>query len=253
MPFAAFLDRKGKYFIEKHPISIVPSIGILSLLDQMPKDFSKNSLVIGNPTTPHSKDTLSFAEKEAQTIVAPLLKTFPEKILLQEKATVQSVLEGMRDAHWIHLACHGLTDTKPEEKLDPHSVFEGLFKLAPDESHSRGYLHAQEIASLTLRTELVFMSACFSGRGKLHEEGSVGPVWSFLAAGALSTVATYWQLRDSDLTLQMVDAFYRHLLGIETEKLNKAQALQKAMLVGIKQKREKPHLWGAFFLSGLHE
>ncbi|KIC74331.1 hypothetical protein DB44_AL00250 [Candidatus Protochlamydia amoebophila] len=253
IPFAAFLDKEGKYFIEKHPISIAPSMGILKLLDEIPKEFSENSLVIGNPTTPYPKDKLSFAEKEAQTIVSPLLKTFPEKLLLQEKATVQSVLEGMRNARWIHLACHGSTGTKSEEKLDPHSVFEGLFKLAPDEEHIQGYLHAQEIAALTLRTELVFMSTCFSGRGKLHGEGSVGPVWSFLAAGALSTVATYCELRDSNLTLQMVDTFYRHLLGIGLEKLNKAQALQKAMVMAIEQKRDKPHLWGAFFLSGLHE
>ncbi|MBS4164954.1 Uncharacterized protein PRO82_002296 [Candidatus Protochlamydia amoebophila] len=253
IPFAAFLDKEGTYLIEKHPISIAPSIGILKLLDEIPKNFSENSLVIGNPTTPQSKDKLPLAEKEAQTIVAPLLKTTSERILLQDSATVQHVVERMRDARWIHLACHGLTGTKPEEKLDPHSVFEGLFKLAPDESHSRGYLHAQEIASLTLRTELVFMSACFSGRGKLHGEGSVGPIWSFLAAGALSTVATYCELRDSDLTLQMVDTFYHHLLGIGLEKLNKAQALQKAMVMAIEQKRDKPHLWGAFFLSGLHE
>ncbi|KIC74344.1 CHAT domain-containing tetratricopeptide repeat protein [Candidatus Protochlamydia amoebophila] len=253
IPFAAFLDKEGKYFIEKHPISIAPSIGILKLLDEIPKDFSENSLVIGNPTTPHPKDSLPFAEKEAQAIVAPLLKTTPEKTLLQDSATVQRVLEGMRDARWIHLVCHGSTGEKPEEKLDPHSVFEGLFKLAPEQKNPNGYLHAQEIAVLRLRTELVFMSACFSGRGKLHGEGSVGPVWSFLAAGALSTVATYWRLPDSDLTIQMVDTFYRHLLGIEMEKLNKAQALQKAMIMAIRQKREQPHLWGAFFLSGLHQ
>ncbi|MBS4163427.1 Uncharacterized protein PRO82_000729 [Candidatus Protochlamydia amoebophila] len=253
IPFAAFLDKEGIYLIEKHPISITPSVGILKLLDEIPKNFSENSLVIGNPTTPHLKDTLPLAEKEAQAIVAPLLKTTLERTLLQDNATAERVLEGMQDARWIHLACHGSTGAKPEEKLDPHSVFEGLFKLAPDEEHIQGYLHAQEIVPLTLRTELVFMSACFSGRGKLHREGSVGPVWSFLAAGALSTVATYWRLPDSDLTLQMVDTFYRHLLGIEAEKLNKAQALQKAMLLAIEQKREKPHLWGALFLSGLHE
>ncbi|MBS4164951.1 Uncharacterized protein PRO82_002293 [Candidatus Protochlamydia amoebophila] len=253
IPFAAFLDKEGNYLIEKHPISIAPSIGILKLLDEIPKNFSENSLVIGNPTALHLKDKLPLAEKEAQTIVAPLLKTTPEKILLQDSATAQCVLEGMRDARWVHLACHGSTGTKPEKKLDSHSVFEGLFKLAPEQENHNGYLHAQEIASLTLRTELVFMSACFSGRGKLHREGSVGPVWSFLAAGALSTIATYWRLPDSDLTLQMVDTFYRHLLGIEVEKLNKAQALQKAMLMAIRQEREQPHLWGAFFLSGLHE
>nr|WP_249274784.1 CHAT domain-containing protein [Candidatus Protochlamydia amoebophila] len=252
IPFAAFLDKEGTYLIEKHPISIAPSIAVLKLLDEIPKIFSENSLVIGNPTTPHSKDTLPLAEKEAQTIVAPLLATSPERTLLQDSATAERVLEGMRDARWIHLACHGSTGAK-QEKLDLHSVFEGLFKLAPDEEHIQGYLHAQEIVPLTLRTELVFMSACFSGRGKLHREGSVGPVWSFLAAGALSTVATYWRLPDSNLTLQMVDTFYRHLLGIEVKKLNKAQALQKAMLLAIEQKRDKPHLWGAFFLSGLHK
>ncbi|KIC74348.1 CHAT domain-containing protein [Candidatus Protochlamydia amoebophila] len=253
IPFAAFLDKEGTYLIEKHPISIAPSMGILKLLDEIPKVFSENSLVIGNPTTPHSKDALPLAQKEAQTIVAPLLATTPERTLLQDSATTQRVLEGIRDARWIHLTCHGSTGAKPEEKIDPHSVFEGLFKLAPDEEHIQGYLHAQEIASLTLRTELVFMSACFSGRGKLHREGSVGPIWSFLAAGALSTIATYWRLPDSDLTLQMVDTFYRHLLGTGVEKLNKAQALQKAMLLAIEQEREQPHLWGAFFLSGLHE
>ncbi|KIC74342.1 CHAT domain-containing protein [Candidatus Protochlamydia amoebophila] len=234
VPFAAFLDKEGTYFIEKHPISIAPSIGILKLLDEIPKDFSKNSLVIGNPTTPHPKDSLPFAEKEALTIVAPLLATTSEKTLLQDNATAQHALGRMRDARWIHLACHGSTGEKPEEKLDPHSVFEGLFKLAPEQENPNGYLHAQEIAALRLRTELVFMSACFSGRGKLHGEGSVGPVWSFLAAGALSTVATYWRLPDSDLTLQMVDTFYRHLLGTGVEKLNKAQALQKAMLMAIR-------------------
>ncbi|WP_075883643.1 CHAT domain-containing tetratricopeptide repeat protein [Candidatus Protochlamydia sp. W-9] len=251
IPFAAFLDQGGAYLIEKHPLSIAPSIGILKLLDEIPKDFSKNSLVIGNPNT--SEPGLKFAEEEAQTTVAPLLETAPEKILLQDKATVQRAVEGMPDARWIHLACHGSTSESPEEKLDPHSVFEGLFKLAPEQENPNGYLHAQEIAKLALRAELVFMSACFSGRGKLHGEGSVGPVWSFLAAGALSTVATYWRLPDTELTLEMVKTFYRHLLGIEVEKLNKAQALQKAMLVGIEQAKERPDRWGAFFLSGLYE
>ncbi|WP_042279913.1 CHAT domain-containing tetratricopeptide repeat protein [Candidatus Protochlamydia sp. R18] len=251
IPFAAFLDKEGTYLIEKHPLSIAPSIEVLTLLDQLPKVFPKDSLVIGNPIT--SERSLKFAEKEAQTIVAPLLETAQEKILLQDKATVHGVVGGMVDARWIHLACHGSTGKKLDEKIDPHSVFEGLFKLTSDEEHPQGYLYAQKIAMLSLRAELVFMSACFSGRGKPHGEGIVGPVWSFLAAGALSTIATYWRLPDTELTLQMVEAFYRHLLGIGMEKLNKAQALQKATLVGIEQARERPDRWGAFFLSGLYE
>jgi CHAT domain-containing protein/tetratricopeptide (TPR) repeat protein len=251
VPFAAFRDSEGKYLIEKHPLSIAPSIQVLHLLNQLPKGFSPTSLVIGNPTTPHPKEALAFAEKEAKEIVAPLLHTPIEKILAHQAPTVTRTLEEACQVCYIHLACHGVTNEDSKDKPDPHSVFEGLFKLAPDEKHPNGYLHSQEIASLSLQANLVFMSACFSGRGRVQREGSIGPIWSFLAAGALSTVATYWRLPDSELTLQIVEAFYRHLLGRNAEKLNKARALQQAMLKGIEKERENPHKWAAFFLSGL--
>jgi tetratricopeptide (TPR) repeat protein len=248
LPFAAFQDKEGKYLIEKHPISIAPSIKVLQLLDQIPKTFFETSLLVGNPITPDPQaNNLQLTEKEVVNIIAPLLKTPSNQVLVQHHSTVTRFIEEITHARWIHLACHGL----PEEKLDPHSVFEGLFKLAADREHLNGYLYAQEIAFLSLRTELVFMSACHSGRGKIQREGSIGPIWSFLAAGALSTVATYWPLPETELTLQMVETFYRHLLGIGVEKLNKAQALQRAMLMAMEKERDKPRQWGAFFLSGL--
>ncbi len=205
-------------------------------------------------STQTKDNNLSFTEKEARDFVAPLLCN--PTILTQQTATAEAAIQQMIQARWIHLACHGITGEKPEEKLDPHSVFEGFFKLAFDSSRplnekNKGYLYAQKIASLSLHTDLVFMSACHSGRGKIQREGSIGPIWSFLAAGALSTVATYWPLPETELTLQMVETFYRHLLGVGVEKLNKAGALQKAMLMAMEKERDKPRQWGAFFLSGL--
>ncbi|MGR3973363.1 MAG: CHAT domain-containing protein, partial [Candidatus Rhabdochlamydia sp.] len=138
-------------------------------------------------------------------------------------------------------------------KPDPHSVFEGLFKLAIDDNHPLGHLHAQEIASLSLKADLVFMSACHLGRGNLKQEGSIGPIWSFLGSGAKSTIASYWPLPDGHTTVKMVDTFYRHYLGIGTPKLNKAKALQQAVLMAMKTERDKPRQWGSFFLSGLIE
>ena len=249
IPFAAFRDKEGKYLIQKHPISIAPSLKVLQLLDQFPKEFPQNSLVVGNPTTPNPKEALKLSGEEAEKVVAPLLKTPEENILLKEKAVVSEIIKRISQAQWIHFACHGEAD----KKLDPHSVFEGILKLGKDENHPNGYLYAQEISSLFLHASLVFMSACFSGRGKLQEEGSIGHIWSFLAAGALSTIATHWRLPESDLTVEMVKTFYSHLLGIGTKKLNKAQALQKAILLGIEKDRENPHRWGAFFLSGLNQ
>ncbi|CAM0117417.1 hypothetical protein RSOCI_03595 [Rhabdochlamydiaceae symbiont of Dictyostelium giganteum] len=251
LPFGAFYHAKeDKYLIEKYPVSIAPSIQVLSLLDQLPKEFSDQALLVGNPLTPKKEeDNLSYAESEIRQTLAPLMEPFSQQIFTQETATVDNIFKYAPLAKWIHIACHGLSNQKPPG--DPHSVFEGFFKLAPDEKHPSGELHAKEVNSLVLRADLVFMSACHLGRGNLQKEGSIGPIWSFLGAGALSTIASYWPLPEGKITVQMVDAFYRHYLGIGTVKLNKAKALQQAVLMAMKIERNKPRQWGAFFLSGL--
>ncbi|MGZ3633797.1 MAG: CHAT domain-containing protein, partial [Parachlamydiaceae bacterium] len=260
LPFAAFRAPDGKYLIQKHPLSIAPSIHALYLLDELSSQresaHSENCLIIGNPKLddPDFKD-LTIGEKEAQEVGA-LLKAKAEDMLLGEKmtpsgiqATSSAFLEKAPQARWIFASCHGEANSKPE--FDPHSVFEGHLKFSPDLQHPHGNLHSQQISQLDLKAELVFLSACYSGTGKIQQEGVIGNVWSFLSAGASSVVATYWPLAEDELTKEMVLCFYRHLLGIDTPKLNKAQALQKAMIYGIEKKPLRFDQWGAFFLSGL--
>jgi CHAT domain-containing protein/Tfp pilus assembly protein PilF len=247
LPFAAFRDPKGSYLIERYSIRFVPSMQTLQVLGHHPDDFAPSSLVVGNPTTPNPTDMLLLAEREA-ILVGDLLKTPPERVLLREKPTVSLVLQEMEKSRWIHFACHGLTGEKPEERLDPHSVFGGLLKLTPDPEHLQGHLYAQELVRFNLKTELVFLSACYSGTGKLQKEGNIGLVWSFLAAGALSTIATYWPLPESETTVQVVETFYQ---GVLLGKLSKAKALRKALLKAIEKERENLRVWGAFFLTGL--
>ncbi|MGR3973088.1 MAG: CHAT domain-containing protein [Candidatus Rhabdochlamydia sp.] len=253
LPFGAFYDEKeNKYLIENYPVSVAPSIEVLSLLDQLPQNISKEALLLGNPTTLEKElDELKLAEKEVHTIVAPLLGLSQDQVFIQEQATPMSVLDNASSAQLIHIACHGVAQQKPLEKPDPHSVFEGLFKLAPDEKHPLGHLHAEEIAAMSLKADLIFMGACHLGRGNLKQEGSIGPVWSFLGAGAKSTIASYWPLPEGETTVKMVETFYKHYLGIDTPKLNKAKALRQAVLLAMKTERNQPRQRGAFFLSGL--
>ncbi|MGR3973217.1 MAG: CHAT domain-containing protein, partial [Candidatus Rhabdochlamydia sp.] len=255
LPFGAFYNKdEDKYLIENYPISVAPSIEALYLLDELPKNSSQEALLMGNPTTPKKElNELKLAEKEVCIIVAPMLGLSQDEVFIQEKATPMCVVDKAPHARIIHIACHGVIYQKLFEKHDPNSVFEGLFKLAPDEKHSMGHLHAKEIAEMSLKADLVFMSACHLGRGNLKEEGSVGPVWSFLGAGAKSTIASYWPLPEGDMTVKMVETFYKHYLGINTPKLNKSKALQQAILMAMKIDRDKPRQWGAFFLSGIIE
>ncbi len=251
IPFGAFKDGDG-FLIQKHAISMIPSLQVMQLLDQSPQTTSQASVLIGNPTTPVPKlNKLSLAEKEVQTCVAPYLKTQPDQVIIGAEATVSRVFKEMPEVRWIHLACHGFAQETETDKLDKHSVFEGHFTLARDESHPNGFMHAEQISTLALKAELVFMSACESGRGRLQREGSVGHIWSFLAAGAQSTVATYWNLPENQTTLDMVDLFYRHLMGIGVDKMSKARALQQTIKVAIEKNPRNVHQWGAFFFSGI--
>ncbi|MGR3973170.1 MAG: tetratricopeptide repeat protein [Candidatus Rhabdochlamydia sp.] len=255
LPFGAFYNQKKDfYLIEKYPISVAPSLKVLSLLDELPKDLGHEVLLMGNPTTLDKEiDALPLAEKEVRDTIAPMLGITENLVLIHEKATPKYVLNQASSAKIVHIACHGIAHQKPLEKPDPNSVFEGLFKLAPDDEHSMGHLHAEEIASMNLKTDLVFMSACHLGRGNLKKEGSIGPVWSFLGSGAKSIIASYWPLPEGEITVKMVETFYHHYLGIDTPKVNKAKALQQAVLMAMKTERNKPRQWGAFFLSGLIE
>ncbi|MGR3973789.1 MAG: tetratricopeptide repeat protein [Candidatus Rhabdochlamydia sp.] len=255
LPFGAFYNEKeDQYLIENYPVSVAPSMGVLSLLDELPQHDSGEVLLMGNPVTLEKEvDELKLAEKEVSDILAPLLGLSKDEVFIQERATPMCVLVNASQAKLVHIACHGVAHQKPLEKPDPHSVFEGLFKLAIDADHPLGHLHAAEIASMSLKADLVFMSACHLGRGNLKKEGSIGPVWSFLGAGAKSVIASYWPLPEGDLTVKMVETFYQHYWGIGTPHLNKAKALQQAVVMAMAIERDKPRQWGSLFLTGLIE
>ncbi|KAM9994453.1 hypothetical protein ACTFIZ_012924 [Dictyostelium cf. discoideum] len=159
--------------------------------------------------------------------------TSKEALLLGNPTTSEKELDEI-----VHITCHGVAHQKPLEKIHPRSVFEGLFKLAVDEDHPLGHLHAEEIAKLSLKADLVFMSACHLGRGNLKEEGSINPIWSFLGAGVKSTIASYWPLPEGDTNVKMVEIF-KYYLGIDTHQLNEAKTLRKAVLMAMKTEWDK--------------
>ncbi|MGR3974057.1 MAG: CHAT domain-containing tetratricopeptide repeat protein, partial [Candidatus Rhabdochlamydia sp.] len=257
LPFGAFYNQKeDRYLIENYPISVAPSIKVLSLLDQFSEEPLEKALLIGNPVTPIARNNnLSKTEQEVRDVIAPMMKHLQMQVNvhLQKEATPIQILNQTEAIRVLHIACHGDTHQPISENLYPHSVFDGVFRLASDEKSLGGQLHAEEIALMSLKADLVFISACHLGRGNLKKEGSVGPVWSFLGAGAKSTIASYWPLPEGDTTVKMVETFYKHYLGKDTPQLNKAKALQQAVLEVMKTKRHKPRQWGALFLSGMIE
>lgn len=111
-----------------------------------------------------------------------------------------------------------------------------------------GLLHAREIFELDLDAELVTLSACQSGLGKLDRgEGIVGLSTAFFAAGARSLLTSLWKVIDQP-TAALIPRLHAHL---RNRGLSRAEALRRAQLELIAASPEYAHpFFWAFMLLG---
>ena len=251
IPFAALQDPEGQYLIEKHTISLAPSLSLLELtqaLQTQVDDSPADPLIVGNPVMPsiplaygaepEQMSPLPGAESEAIAI-ANLLQTDP---LIGAAATEAKVVESMQSADVIHLATHGLLD----ELRYLGIKVPGAIALTPEgESVEQdGLLTSEEILALDLAANLVVLSACNTGRGEITGDGVIGLSRSFMGAGVPSVVVSLWAVPDAP-TSTLMASFYKQL----EKEPHKAKALRLAMLDAMKT-YEKPQDWAAFTLMG---
>jgi CHAT domain-containing protein/uncharacterized protein HemY len=238
VPFAALEDGQGKALIEKHTISVAPSLQAIELSRNLKNRINgQGNVIVGNPTMPKLEaimlDPLPGAEKEAIAI-GQLLATKP---LIGNAASKPEVIRQMQTAGVIHLATHGLLDTFRGD-------VPGAIALAPG-SDRDGLLTAGEIAEMKLKADLVVLSACSTGKGDITGDGVIGLSRSLFLAGVPSVVVSLWDVDDAS-TEKLMTEFYRNW---QEKKLDKAQALRQAMLT-TKQSFREPWHWAAFNLIG---
>ncbi|WP_445245978.1 CHAT domain-containing tetratricopeptide repeat protein [Microcoleus sp. OTE_8_concoct_300] len=245
VPFPALQDANGKFLIEKHTILTAPSIQVLDSTRQIRQRVTSSAtdvLVVGNPVMPkiasipgkppQNLSPLPNAEIEANNIA----KQFTTSALIGSQATKANILPMLPQAKIIHLATHGIFDN-----------LRGLgsaIALTPSGSDD-GWLTAEEIFNLKLNAELVVLSACNTGQGRITQDGIIGLSRSLISAGTPSVIVSLWSVPDAPTAPLMVE-FYRQW---QEKKLNKAQALRQAMLTTMKQ-HPQPRDWAAFTLIG---
>ncbi|MEO1593022.1 MAG: CHAT domain-containing protein, partial [Cyanobacteria bacterium J06632_22] len=160
-----------------------------------------------------------------------------------EAATETVVRSRLRNASIIHLATHGL--------LDEQQALQSAIALTPEasatpgvDSPNDGLLTAGEIMALELTADLVVLSACNTGRGRITGDGVMGLSRAFLAAGTETLVASLWAVPDQS-TAALMTSFYQQL---QTEP-DAAVALRQAMLI-TREQYPHPQDWAAFFVTG---
>jgi CHAT domain-containing protein len=271
LPFEALIHN-GRYLVEDHEISYNASASMLGLwrdADSRVHSGDKLELLaLGDPdfepkaTALGRKHSKKGSHNPAQQMLAargfrlaPLPRTrdeiqyiadlFPadrRRVFLGSESTETAL---KREPLWRYRRLHFATHSLIDEKFPSRSAI----MLTPDGiAEEDGYLEASEIARLHLDCDLVVVSACQTGRGKLLSgEGIVGLSRAFLYAGARSVVVSLWNVSDIS-TGQLMKNFYQHLTG----GLRNAAALRRAKLqmLGSDKETRHPYYWSSFVMVG---
>ena len=232
LPFNVLQAEDGGLLIDRVGLRFLPSASVLKFLHPLPAKNDSQLLVLGNPDLGDAKLDLKFAESEAR-LIAGMSKT--SRLLVRLDASEANLKKTAGIFSRLHFATHGKFQAD-----DPLSS--GLY-LAKDAKND-GVLTVGELYSMNLDADLVTLSACETGLGKVaNGDDVVGLTRGFLYAGSRSIVASLWSVDDQS-TATLMKAFYENL-----SNQNKQEALRLAQL---KTRKTFPHpfYWAAFQLTG---
>ncbi|MBS1825664.1 MAG: CHAT domain-containing protein [Acidobacteria bacterium] len=251
LPFAALLDTKGKYLIERWETHYAPSIASLETAGT--KENGQGYLLLGNPLHPAAPDgakplaPLPGSQQEL-TRVAALLPVGKAKVLAAKQLRLDPVLEAMASNGVLHFATHAV--------VDQQRPFESYLALSEGDR-----LAAREIYSQPLHARLVVLSACRSATGEVSADGVLGLTRAFFSAGVSRVIASIWDAADQTSSV-LAESFHREYLqsGDASSALRKAQLSLLARLrsgkfevntpAGPAIVSEHPALWAPFVLQG---
>lgn len=167
------------------------------------------------------------------------------RLLLNNQATEQKFKnETLKKYKYLHFATHGMVN---ESKPELSRIF-----LRPDnyEDTQDDSLFSGEIYNLDINADLVCLSACETGLGKISKgEGIIGLSRALLYAGAENLIVSLWTVSDESTSKLMIDFYNNHL---HTTSYNTfSGALRKAKLSLINDEQySRPYYWAPFVLIG---
>jgi CHAT domain-containing protein/tetratricopeptide (TPR) repeat protein len=160
--------------------------------------------------------------------VEAVTQTFGDRAQMYRSATPSQVVEAVngRSARYLHFACHGVVN---EMRPD-------LSGIVLEGDRAPALLTRAEIMALPATCELVTVSACDTGRGRLVAgEGVMDLASAFLYSGAAAACMSLWGVDDRTAP-ELMTGFYEALQS----GVDHAQALAQAQASQVKR---HPYYW----------
>ena len=186
---------------------------------------------------------LPESEKEVKTIVQ----------LFEQKGSNNNLLALRQDAYegalkhnleqnftFLHIAGHSFANVEQPK-------FSGIACAETKRQDEDGILYSGEIHALNTQADLITLSSCESGYGKLDRtEGLLGLNRAFIYTGVPNVVFSLWKVYDKVSAQLMVD-FYAKVLDGKDYGI----ALREAKLKLLNQEATAaPHYWSPYLLIG---
>lgn len=261
LSFAALTDSQGEYLVERYALHNVSASALLRYTQQNAQRANAlppHYLLVANPSGVSLAGGLDLPPLPATlTEVNSIAHLLPAKEVTElagEAALESAVVNALGSATTIHFATHAVLDD-----ADPRNSFLLFYPLPKSKERIR--MTTADIYRVKLRANLIVLSACRTGLGKITGDGIDGFSRAFFYAGAASILSTLWDVADEP-TAVLVPRFYREL----NAGRNRSEALRIAELGLIRQLRagkvrantalgpvtlpDDPTFWASFTLSG---
>ncbi|MEM9326039.1 MAG: CHAT domain-containing tetratricopeptide repeat protein, partial [Bacteroidota bacterium] len=174
----------------------------------------------------------------------------PSDLYMREGASEGRVKDGdLHDYNYLHIASHGFVNQDEPE-------FSGILLAADSAGVEDGILFSGEVYDLDLNAELVTLSACETGLGKISTgEGIIGLTRALIYAGTKNVNVSLWKVSDAS-TRNLMIGLYDRIAEREVPKgrfqsLDYSEYLQATKLALIEEGSfAKPYYWSPFVLIG---
>jgi CHAT domain-containing protein/tetratricopeptide (TPR) repeat protein len=288
LPFELLDVRVGatderRLLVEECEVLVTPS-ATLYLADQAgppaaepEREFSL--VAFGDPALPDPGSTVETSARtraanelelrplpHARREVERLGERFPgSRIFVGRDATERRLFDEVQHASVLHVASHAIVD-------DDRPAYSGLVLFAGEDSlvatNDDGLVQAFEILRREMPLDLVVLSACDTGRGKVvRGEGLLGLSRAFRLAGAKTLLVSLWEVDDA-ATAELMESFYDawtkgatisaalrsaklEFLGSNTahpsEETNETRGVARRAKG---ERRASPALWAPFVVQG---
>mgnify|MGYP000850197281 FL=1 len=240
IPFEALLFEKTNSttfakmpFVLKNQSIAYNSSALFYLKDS---NKNKNKKVLGFfPVFENSNQMLTYSIDEANAIKSKMTST----MFMNEKASKSNFVKNAPNFGILHLSTHASS---------------GNFTMPSNISFYDDSMFLNELYSLNLSPNLVVLSACETGVGKLYKgEGAMSIARGFQYAGAENLLFSLWQINDLSTSIIM-QSFYKNYNKQQSAFLaNYNSKTDYLANEDISNTKKSPYYWSAFVYYGTIE